>query len=274
MLKRHSYNGADMNLGEQLELLKQRGFDQERAQVIVLIREAAIILFRAFPDLFLMYGGANLILFHGSLRTSLDLDLLSQGAPLPKADDIAKVLLEGLLPLGNLLEVAPLKITIAKATPAFIKIEVTSKDDRSLFTVDLGGLGSILASGIDEHVLEAVSLNTTATIKSVSRDHLLLQKAEAFAFRPGLKIRDAYDIKLLLDAGALLNTQLQSHLSDALAIKEIGRNELMARIEQVTPKLCRAHLSDVLPAGQYATLERVDFEPLVSALRKVFQTWL
>src|SRR5258707_1549050 len=75
-----------MNLGEQLELLKQRGFDPDRAQVIVLIREAAIILFRAFPDLFLMYGGANLILFHGSLRTSRDLDLLSQRTPLPKVD--------------------------------------------------------------------------------------------------------------------------------------------------------------------------------------------
>jgi hypothetical protein len=263
-----------MNLGEQLELLKQRGFDQDRAQVIVLIREAAIILFRAFPDLFLMYGGANLILFHGSLRTSLDLDLLSQGAPLPKAEVLANVLSEGLFPLGNLLGVTPLKITIEKATPAFIKIEITSKDDRSLFTVDLGGLGSALGSGVDEHVLEAVSLNTIATIKSVSRDHLLLQKAEAFAFRSGVKVRDAYDIKLLIDAGALLNTQLQSHLSDALAIKEIGRNELIGRIEQVTPKLCRAHLSDILPVGQYAALERANFEPLVSALRKVFQTWL
>jgi Nucleotidyl transferase AbiEii toxin, Type IV TA system len=263
-----------VNLGEQLDLLKQRGFDQDRAQVIVLIREAAIILFRAFPGFFLMYGGANLILFHGSLRTSLDLDLLSLGAPLPKADDLAKVLSEELLPLGSLLEVAPMNITIVKATAAFIKIEVTSKDDRSLFTVDLGGLGSVLGSGVEEHVLEAVSLNTNATIRSVSRDHLLLQKAEAFAFRPGVKVRDAYDIKLLMDAGALLNTQLQNHLSDALAIKEIGRNELSARIEQVTPKLCRAHLSDVLPAGQYATLERADFEPLVSALRKVFQTWL
>ena len=263
-----------MNLGEQLELLRQRGFDTERAQVIVLMREAAIVLFGAFPDLFLMYGGASLILFHGSLRTSLDLDLLSQGAPLPKPDDLANVLSEGLRTLGNLLEVAPLKIAIAKATPAFIKIEVTSKDDRSLFTVDLGGLGAVLGSGVDEHVLEAVSLNTIATIKSVSRDHLLLQKTEAFAFRPGVKVRDAYDIKLLMDAGAVLNTQLQSHLSDALAIKEIGRNELLARIEQVTPKLCRAHLSDVLPAGQYATLERTDFKPLVLALRKVFQTWL
>jgi Nucleotidyl transferase AbiEii toxin, Type IV TA system len=263
-----------MNLGEQLELLKQRGFDQDQAQVVILIREAAIILFQAFPDLFLMQGGANLILFHGSLRTSRDLDLLLQGAPLPRADDVTRVLSEELLPLGSLLGVAPLKISIEKATPAFIRIEVTSKDDRSLFTVDLGGLGSVLGSGIDEHVLEAVSLNTTATIKSVSRDHLLLQKAEAFVFRPGIKVRDAYDIKLLMDAGALLNTPLERHLSDALAMREIGRNELMARIEQVTPKLCRAHLSDVLPAGQYATLERANFEPLVSALRKVFQTWL
>ena len=108
----------------------------------------------------------------------------------------------------------------------------------------------------------------------MSRDHLLLQKAEAFAFRTGIKVRDAYDIKLLMDAGALLSTQLQSHLSDALAIKEIGRNELIARIEQVTPELRRAHLSDVLPAGQYAALERGNFQPLVSALRRVFQTWL
>ena len=263
-----------MNFSEQLELLKQRGFDHDRAQIVIFIREAAIILFQAFSDSFLMYGGANLILFHGSLRTSRDLDLLSQGAPLPKADDITKVLSEGLLPLGNLLGVAPFKLTIERATSAFIKIEVISKDDRSLFTVDLGGLGSVLNSGIEEHVLEAVSLNTTATIKSVSRDHLLLQKAEAFVFRPGVKVRDAYDIKLLIEAGAALSTALRSHLFDALAMREIGRNELIARIDQVTPKLCRAHLADVLPTDQYVALDRADFEPLVSALRKVFEPWL
>jgi hypothetical protein len=102
----------------------------------------------------------------------------------------------------------------------------------------------------------------------------LLQKAEAFVFRPGVKVRDAYDIRLLMNSGALLNTRLQSHLSDALAMREIGRNELMARIDQVTPKLCRAQLSDVLPTGQYHALDIADFEPLVSALRKLFQTWL
>jgi hypothetical protein len=111
-----------MNLSEQLELLKQRGFDHDRAQIIILIREAAIILFQAFSDSFLMYGGANLILFHGSLRTSRDLDLLSQGTPLPKADDITKVLSEGLLPLGNLLGVAPFKLTIVKSSVRTIAV--------------------------------------------------------------------------------------------------------------------------------------------------------
>jgi len=265
---------ARVTLGEQLELLRQRGFDPERAQVIVLMREAAILLFSAFPGLFLMHGGANLILFHGSVRTSLDLDLLSQGAPLPKSDDLAKILAEGLLPVATLLDIAPLKIASAKATDGFIRIEVISKDHRNLFTVDLGGLGSVLAAGVEEHLLEAVSLNITAIIKAVSRDHLLLQKTEAFVFRPGVKVRDAYDIKLLADAGAVLSEPLQSHFSDALAMREVGRNHLLARIEQVTPKLCRAHLSDVLPASQYAALERSHFEPLLLALREVLQPWL
>jgi hypothetical protein len=75
-----------MNLAEQLEALKARGFDPETAQTVVLIREAAILLFAAFPDSFLLYGGANLILFHNSVRTSRDLDLLSHGVPLPSAE--------------------------------------------------------------------------------------------------------------------------------------------------------------------------------------------
>lgn len=54
----------------QLELLKARGFDEDRARIVLLIREAAILLFQAFPESFVMYGGANLILFQNSLRTS------------------------------------------------------------------------------------------------------------------------------------------------------------------------------------------------------------
>ncbi len=172
-----------MNLASQLELLRVRGFDEDRAQIIILIREAAILLFQAFPDSFLMYGGANLILFHDSLRTSRDLDLLSQGAALPSAEEVTRVLADGLQELGKLLGLAPVAVRVSVAKPTFIKLEIASKDARTLFTVDLGGLGAVLKSGIEEHCLEAVSLNRRVTIKSVSRDHLLLQKAEAFLFR-------------------------------------------------------------------------------------------
>jgi hypothetical protein len=106
-----------MNLAEQLESLKARGFDQERAQTVVLIREAAILLFGAFPDSFLLYGGANLILFHNSVRTSRDLDLLSHGLPLPSAEKIADVLSVGLKELGELLSITPITVRIDIAEP-------------------------------------------------------------------------------------------------------------------------------------------------------------
>jgi hypothetical protein len=263
-----------MNLAEQIELLRARGFDGDRAQTVVLMREAAILLFQAFPDSFLLYGGANLILFHNSMRTSRDLDLLSQGAALPRTEEVIRVLSDGLQELGKLLGVAPIQVKVEIAKTAFLKVDVASQDGGSLFTVDLGGLGSVLQRGIEEHAMEAVSLNLKATIRSVSRDHLLLQKAEAFVFRAGIKARDAYDIKLLLDAGGTLSGQLENHLTDALAMREIGSEELVARLEQVTARLCRRQLADVLPTEEYRTLERADFQPLRSALQKLFQKWL
>ena len=263
-----------MNLSVQLELLKARGFDHDSAQIVILVREATILLFQAFSDSFLMYGGANLILFHNSLRTSRDLDLLSQGKSLPNVEDLTKVLSDGLRSLGDLLALGPLKIAVQKAAPAYIKLEVLSKDDRALFTVDLGGVALVVGSGVEEHLLEAVSSNSKAIIRSVSRDHLLLQKAEAFVFRRGIKVRDAYDIKLLLDSGAALSGELQHHLADALAMREIGPADLAARIEEVTPGLCRSQLNEVLPALEYKALEQAGFQPLHLALRKVFQNLL
>jgi len=273
-VKRHAIEYKEhrtMNLSQQLELLKARGFDHDSAQIVTLLREATILLFQAFPDSFLLYGGANLILFHNSLRTSRDLDLLSHGTSFPNAGGLTKALSDGLQSLGDLLGLGPLKIEVQAATSDFIKLEVLSKDHRSLFTVDLGGLASVISSGVEEHILEAVSSNSKAVIRSVSRDHLLLQKAEAFIFRPGIKVRDAYDIKLLLDAGAALSTEFQHHLADALAMREVGRDALAARIEEVTPRLCRSQLEDVLPAPEYKALEQANFQPLRLALQKLFQ---
>jgi hypothetical protein len=263
-----------MNLAAQLEMLRDRGFDDEGARIVVLIREGAILLFEAFPDAFLLYGGANLILFHDSLRTSRDLDLLSRGAAIPEPGAFAGVLSAGLQELGRLLGWAPLTVKPQTAMAGLLKLEVTSNDGRTLFTVDLGGLGSVLQAGVEERTMEAVSVNATATIKLVSRDHLLLQKAEAFVFRSGVKVRDAYDIRLLLNAGGMLSGELEKHLSDALAMREVGSEELAARIDQVTARLCRAQLVGVLPAQEYRALERADFQPLRLALRELFQRWL
>lgn len=263
-----------MNLAQQLAALEARGFAKSSAQVVILVREAAILLFAAFPDTFLLYGGANLILFHQSLRTSRDLDLLSSGNPLPDPNDLAKILSDGLQELGTLLGLAPVTVRVNIAKPGVIKLEAIDNESRNLFTVDLGGFGSVLKSGVEEHALEAVSANTTVVIKAVSRDHLLLQKAEGFLFRPVLKARDAYDIQLLLKAGASLSAALQNHLADALAMREIGHEQITERIAQIRGALCRSQLADVLPAGTYKDLEREDFLPLREALEKLYEPWL
>jgi hypothetical protein len=58
-----------MTLAEQLEALEGKGFSAEQARVIVLMREAATILFREWPERFILYGGASLVLFHRERQT-------------------------------------------------------------------------------------------------------------------------------------------------------------------------------------------------------------
>jgi hypothetical protein len=184
------------------------------------------------------------------------------------------VLSLGLEKLGELLNVTPLTLRIDIAESMFVKLSVLGTGGQSLFTVDLGGLGSVLASGIEEHALEAVSQNSKATIKSVSRDHQLLQKAEAFMFRRAVKTRDAYDIKILLDSGATLAGELRNHVSDGLLRNELNDDDIAGRIERVTAKLCQAELKGVLPTEVYEPLEQAEFQPLREALKTVFEQWL
>ena len=82
---------AQMDLAQQLERLTSRGFDEEGARTVVLIREALIVLSKAFPDSFSLYGGANLILFHESVRTSRDLDLLRFGDEQPGTEEVTRI---------------------------------------------------------------------------------------------------------------------------------------------------------------------------------------
>src|SRR5260221_5108164 len=66
-----------MNLQARIDRYKERGFQQVEAEILVLIEESAAALFTAFPEQFILFGGATLVLFYESPRLSRDLDLLA-----------------------------------------------------------------------------------------------------------------------------------------------------------------------------------------------------
>jgi hypothetical protein len=263
-----------MDLAEQLERLTSRGFDEEGARTVVLIREALIVLSKAFPDSFSLYGGANLILFHESVRTSRDLDLLRLGDEQPGIEEVTRILTEGLQELSALLGYAPLTMRIDHGRAAPFRLELLSSGGANLFTIDIGGLGTAAASGMQRHSLQGVSRSAKAFVSVVSKHHLLLQKAEAFVGRARVKSRDAYDINFLLGSGAALSSEMEDGLADSLVIRELDGEDIAARIAAIDERKCAAELRSVLPIKIYRPLEEAGFEPLRASLRKLFHKWL
>jgi hypothetical protein len=263
-----------VTLPEQIESLVDRGFSPEQAETMVLMKEAAIALFKAWPESFLLYGGANLILFHNSVRHSSDLDLLLRSDALPAAQQVAEVLSLGLEPLSGLLNIGALRIVELRSGQNALKVAVVTGDDRTVFTVDLTRIGSVLESGVENHFAEAIAAPGGAVIKAVARNHLLLQKPEAFVFRPRVKARDAYDVKLLIDSGAALDANLKAHLRDSFMWREIEGEDIQNRIADVNEDLCRAELKEFLPERIYETLAKNGFQSLRDALAQLFKEWI
>jgi hypothetical protein len=261
-----------ITLAEQLEALREKGFSAEQAGVIVLIREAATILFRQWPECFVLYGGANLVLFHDSVRHSADLDLHLEG-DFPSADRVAEILSHELDPLAKLLQQSPLEVKVFRSDQDLLKIGISSFDGVALFTVDLNRMGSVIQSGIDERRLEGLGTPHAANVKFVSANLLLLQKAEAFLLRRLIKARDAYDIRFLLDRGAALDGNLHDHLADLL-LGSIDGQYIADRIAKITDALCRAELKGFLPKDTYESLEKAHFQPLKDGLSQLFGEWL
>jgi hypothetical protein len=261
-----------MNLAEQLEALEEKGFSTEQARTIALMREAATVLFRRWPESFILFGGANLVLFHESVRHSADLDLHVRG-DLPPAHEVAAVLIERLEPLAKLLQQDPLGVKVFRSDQELLKVGVSAADGSVLFTVDLNRMGSVIQSGIDEQLLEGLGTAHTANVKFVSGDLRLFQKAETFLLRRFVKARDAYDIRFLLDQGATLTGNLHDHLADLL-LGNIDAEEIAERIAKVTDALCRADLKGFIPKDAYEALEKAHFEPLRDGLSQLFGEWL
>lgn len=254
-----------MNLAEYVQALVTKGFTEERAEIIALMREAAVALFDAFPDTFLLIGGASLILFEESTRHSSDLDLKPIGA-LPSFDTLKDTLERGLKPLSDLLELS-LIITINGKEGLVVRSQ-----EKPLFTIDVAGLGSVVRANTDVHTLEATGTTRTAQVRSPSRDQFLLLKAETFFLRSKVKPRDAYDIMRLLSRCAELSGNLKQYLDDLM----IGSDSEMIqeRIRLLDRDHCRADLENFIPDGEYRSLEQLDFEPLRDAVSKIFAEWL
>ena len=262
-----------MTLEQRVQHYIDRGFEELPAQVLVLMEESAIALFSALPERFILFGGATLVLFHASPRLSRDLDLLARTDTPPTAEELRSALEERVQEVAGIFGLAPVEFEAERGDGQFLRLWIMGAQKQRLFTVDLTRIGgSVLVREIVKEKI--VGDEGTTWIAAPSRDYLLLQKAETFIARRAIKARDAFDISLLLGEGAVLKGTLRAHLNDALAWREFDRERINERIEQITPKLCRAELEPVLPEEVYKKLETGGFESLREAIRTVFAEWL
>jgi hypothetical protein len=230
------------------------------------MRVAAGVLFRDFPNSFLLFGGAALVLFHDSVRHSADLDLLQRTDDAPTCEDLCGSLVKGLTATAEALNLSPLQIEII-SNKIFVKSSV-----RLLFTVDIGRFRSVLESEVDEYTVE-IDDEQIAKVKAASRDFLLLQKAECFLLRSHMKARDAFDIFCLRRLGVVLSEQLENHLEDTLNSYEIETSDITARIEQLDEKRSR-DLRLLIPRPVFELLAKEQFKPLRDSVRELYTRWL
>jgi hypothetical protein len=260
-----------MTLAERLKNFEDRGFRAETAAVLVLIEEALHSLFTSFADTFVLFGGATLVLFYGSQRHSGDIDLLPNSDEIPNAETIIDSISPALGEVAQALGLAPLAISVIADSEYLLKIKVESKDQRSLFTIDISRTSAVIKSELVEQPI----LTDNAIVKYPNRNLLLLHKAEAFLGRKNVKCRDAFDIKVLKDLGAELDGNLKFHLEDGVVSDRLeDPNFINERIAAVTPKRCEAELREYLPEEVYRQLAGKEFEPLRQSLRDLFAEWL
>jgi hypothetical protein len=256
-----------MNLAAQIAAYRDKGFTGEQAEVITLMRVAAGVLFRDFPDSFLLFGGATLLLFHDSVRHSADLDLQPRAETLPTSEDLRASLATGLASAADALNLGPLHVEASGD-----KILVKQRGDSLLFKVDITRFGSVLESEVEEHAIE-IDEGNVAVVKAASRELLLLQKAECFLLRKIMKTRDAFDIYGLRQSGIVLNEQLENHLEDTLMGDQIDAAEIAAKIAQVDEKRC-GELRTLVSSEVFESLEKERFSALREALRDLYRRWL
>lgn len=259
-----------MNLADRLKIYLDRGFQEDEAAILVLIEEAGIAIFTAFPDHFVLFGGAALLLFYHSPRFSRDLDLLVSTAEFPPFEEITSAVRKQIQPIAEILGLGQLDFQRYNESNDFIKCWVVA-NEKPLFSIDLTRIGgTVLESQI---VKQTIAGTSDRTVRTATANYLLLQKCEVFLTRRHVKARDAFDILLLLGRGASLNHSLQAHLEDFVLLKELDAEFIEARIQSIDVKLCTADLRSVLPPALFDELATKQFAPIGNSLRKVFSQW-
>src|SRR5580700_2166782 len=260
-----------MNLQSRIDRYRESGFQQVEAEILVLIEESAAALFTAFPDLFILFGGATLVLFYESPRMSRDLDLLASPTQIPRPEEIEDVVRSSIQSIAESLGLVQLEFRKGIESPGFVKQWVFA-NHRALFSIDLTSIGgNVLETQI---VKKAIADAPEKIVATPSANYLLYQKCETFLNRRHLKARDAFDIHLLLSRGATLDNTLRPHLEDFIAMKEFDKEFIEERIQGVTAKLCTVELRPVLPLPLFEDLAKDDFESVRRSVRTVFSEWL
>jgi len=260
-----------MNLADRLKIYRDRGLQEDEAAILLLIEEAGIAIFSAFPDQFVLFGGAALLLFYQSPRFSRDLDLLASTTEFPPFEEFVSVVRKQIQLTAEVLGLGQLDIRRYNESKDFIKCWVVA-NERPLFSIDLTRIGgSVLESQI---VKQTIAGSSGRTVRTATANYLLLQKCEVFLTRRHVKARDAFDIHLLLGRGASLSNNLQAHLQDFVLLKDLNAEFIQARIQSIDVKLCTTDLRPVLPPALFDQLATKQFQPIGDSLRKVFSEWV
>lgn len=260
-----------MTLQDRVRAYTERGFQKAEAEILVLIEESAAAIFTSFPDHFIIFGGAALVLFYESPRFSRDLDLLASPIKLPVPEQIQAAVRARLQPMADSLGLGHLEFRKDRESADFVKQWVVTGQS-ALFSIDLTRIGgSVLESQIRK---KTIASRPEGTVLTPSANFLLLQKCETFLSRRYVKARDAFDIHLLVGQGATLDYNLLAHLEDFAVIKELDREFIADRISKITSKLCTVELRTVLPLPVFGDLAKNEFESIRSSLRTVFTAWL
>jgi hypothetical protein len=259
-----------MNLQARIDVYRERGFQELEAEILVLIEESAAALFTAFPDQFILFGGATLVLFYESPRLSRDLDLLASPTQIPRPEEIEDVVRSSIQSIAETLGLGQLEFRKDIESPGFVKQWVLA-NHRALFSIDITSIGgNVLETQI---VKKAIANAPEKIVATPSANYLLFQKCETFLNRRHVKARDAFDIHLLLTRGAQLDKNLQAHLEDFIAMKEI-QESIEIRIQDINAKLCTVELRPVLPLAIFEELAKNEFETIRRSVRVVLAHWL